>query len=131
MGALAKENHIELFVSAEAFDQRVGMIRNYWELKWLGFELSNFAGMFTEDELPDLQGFIHENPEYHIVTNVSSGRYVNKYVPQNRLYFLANGDRNPCLVLNHLIDPMAPLIHEDMVRETLAVLKNIKNRDQG
>jgi hypothetical protein len=40
---------------------------------------------------------------------------------------LANGDPDPALMLNYLLDPMWPLIYEEGVSSALAALDDIKN----
>ena len=127
MGASAREDKLEIMVSTPAFYQRTGIVYDYQEIEWLGFALDNFVGIFTVKELPSLLKFCEENSEYHVVTCTDPGRHINRYVPDHKTYRLANGDKNPNLVLNWLLDPMRPLVHEDFVREALAALDDVKN----
>ena len=129
MSATAREDHIELLVDINEFFDRVGIVGNYLELEWLGFKIESFSGSFRSERLPDLQHFCHENLDYHIVTYTGKGRYENRYVPGNVIYRLANGDRNPCLVLNHLIDPNRALVAEKTVCAVLAMLNDVEAGD--
>ena len=128
MSASAQQDKLEIMVSTPAFYDRTGIIVDYQEIEWLGFNLDNFVGMFGQEDLAALLKFCEENPEYHIVSNTELGRSINKYVPDRKIYQLANGDKNPNLVLNWSLDPMRPLIHEDILREAFAVLNDVKNR---
>ena len=129
MSATAREDHIELLVDINEFFDRVGIVGNYLELEWLGFKIESFSGSFRSERLPDLQHFCHENLDYHIVTYTGKGRYENRYVPGKVIYRLANGDRNPCLVLNHLIDPNRALVAEKTVCAVLAMLNDVEAGD--
>ena len=129
MSATAREDRIELIVDINIFFNRVGIVGHYEELEWLGFKVECFAGSFRSERVPELQRFCQENPEYHIVSYTGDGRYENKYVPGQVLYRLANGDRNPILVLNHLVDPKQALVAEEIVCAALAVLDDVKTSD--
>ena len=131
MGATAKKDHIEMLVSIDDFTARVGLINSYIELEWLGFKLNNYCASFKPANLSALLEFCRINSEYHVVTYVSPGRYVNKYVSGARTYCLANGDKNPALVLNHLIDPQRHLKEEDVISSALAMLRDIKGSGKG
>ena len=129
MSASARENRIELIVDINIFYKRVGMVDNYYELEWLGFKTHYFSGSFEAESVPELLKFCQENLDYHIVSYTDHGRYENKYVPGHVLYRLANGDRDPTLVLNHLVDPNRVLIAEEVVCAALAVLHDVKTGD--
>ena len=47
-------------------------------------------------------------------TYTSENRYVNRYVPGQRTYKLATGDSNPYLVYNPWVNPLRPLIQDDV-----------------
>ena len=127
MGARAKENRVELIVNYTAFKSRVGLITNYYDLEWLGFTGHDFSGRFDPTYVRQLITFCDQNPDHHIVSVVVPGRYVNKLVLGSRSYKIANKDRDPGIVLNHLLDPEWPLIVEDGVSAALAELSDIKN----
>ena len=130
MSATAREDHIELIVDISDFIRRVGFVNSYLELEWLGFKTESYGGSFRARRLPELVAFCAENPEYHIITYTDLGRIANKYVPDKDLYMLANGDKNPSLVLNHLIDPARTLVAEETVCSALAVLNNVNTGDK-
>ena len=128
MGARAKENHVELIVNYDEFYRRVGLVTNYYDLEWLGFSGHDFAGSFNSCHLPQLLTFCDQNPDHHIVSVVEPGRYVNKFVKGSRSYKLADKDKDPSIILNHLLDPKWPLVVEDGIRAALAEIRDIKNR---
>ena len=130
MSATGREDHIELILDINEFMRRVGCVKSYLELEWLGFKTESYGGSFRARRLPELFAFCAENPEYHIMTYTDPGRIANKYVPEKALYFLAKGDRNPCLVLNHLIDPARALVAEKTVCAALAVLNDVNTGDK-
>ena len=44
---------------------------------------------------------------------------------------IGDGDQDPALVLNYLLDPQWPVLAEDGISAAQAELQNIKNRRQG
>jgi hypothetical protein len=130
MGATGREDQIVLVVDIDEFHRRVGLVGSYLELEWLGFKIESYGGSFRARRLPELIGFCTANPEYHIVTYTDLGRFANKNVPDKDLYFLAKGDKNPNLVLNHLIDPARALITEETICSALSVLSDLNTGDK-
>ncbi len=114
MGAVANINHTELVVKSEDFHKAVKIVVDPNEILWLGFNPFSQTGVFQQSETTLLQNFCAQNPEYHIVTYTSDHRYVNRYVPDQRVYRIATGDKNPYLVYNPWIDPERHLIEEDV-----------------
>jgi len=130
MSATGREDHIELIVDINEFCNRVGLVSSHLELEWLGFKTESFGGTFRARCLPELFAFCVEHPEYHIVTYTDQGRVANKYVPDKNLYYLGTGDKNPCLVLNHLIDPARALATEKMICAALAMVDDVNTGDK-
>ena len=128
MGARAREQKIELIVRSRDFNRRVGLITNYYDLEWLGLSGHDFSGLFRSRFLPQLIRFCKENPEYHILTSDGPGRLLNQLVEGKSFYMIGDGDKDPALVLNYLLDPQWPVSYEDGISEALAQLDNIKNR---
>ena len=95
MTASGSEDRVELMVDIHQYFRRVGMISDFRELAWLGFDMGIYLSIFPQHLAAQLLTFCRENPEYHVVTSVDPGRWVNKYVPDCRCYKLANGDKNP------------------------------------
>jgi len=112
--AVANINHIELVVESDTFHKAVKIIVDPDELHWLGFDPFSQIGAFQQSDIPSLLDFCQQNPEYHVVTYTSDHRYVNRYVPDQRVYRLATGEKNPYLVYNPWIDPERHLIEEDV-----------------
>ena len=131
MAALANPSRIELYTDCDVFESKVGLIRNYYHLEFVGIQAQSVSGCFRLDSAEMLLEFCLTNPEFHIVSCVAPGRYVNYYEPGDHVYFLADGDRNPTLVLNHLISPDWHLEYEDMVSSALAEVDKIKSRRQS
>jgi len=127
MGARAREDRIELYVSYSDFNRRVGLINNYYDLESLGLKGHDFSGCFMCDDLGQLIKFCRQNRQYHIVSCDGPGRSVNRLIHGKDYYMLANGDKDPALVLNYLLDPNWPLSYEDGVSSALAELNDIKN----
>ena len=48
MGARAREDRIELYVSYSDFNRRIGLINNYYDLESLGLKGHDFSGCFME-----------------------------------------------------------------------------------
>ncbi|MCX6109871.1 MAG: hypothetical protein NTZ90_09760 [Proteobacteria bacterium] len=114
MGATANEHRVELIVDGDIFWSKVRSICDNDELLWLGLQPFNMVGGFTWSDGPSLLEFCAAHSEYHIVTYTSENRYVNRYIPGQRIYRLATGDDNPYLVYNPWVDPLRPLIQEDV-----------------
>ena len=130
MGARANENKMTLMVDTNEFYDRVGLVWNYYELEWLGFKPFDYSGNFDPEELPQLLDFCRLNPEYHIVSGFKGGRMINKLIPEARGYWLANGDRDPSLMFNFLLNPNLPLVMEEIITAASAVFRDIKNRGE-
>ena len=128
MGARAREHKIELFLNARVFNKRVGLVKNYYEIEWLGLTGHDFCGSFGRSCLPQLIQFCKDNPEYHIVSCDGPGRYINRLVAHQSFYMIGDGDKDPNLVLNSLLDPQWQVLYEDGVSSGLAEFDNIKNR---
>ena len=128
MGARASEHKIELFVTSRDFNRRVGLITNYYDLEWLGLTGHDFCGTFECRFLPQLIQFCKDNPEYHILTSSGPGRLINCLVEGNDFYKVGDGDKDPALVLNYLLDPQWLVSYEDGISSALAELDNVKNR---
>ncbi|MBM4254139.1 MAG: hypothetical protein FJ146_19410 [Deltaproteobacteria bacterium] len=127
MGARAKTNKAELMVNYKEFFHRVGAVKNFYELERLGLTGHDFSGCFDPNLLPILESFITKNPTYHLVSGVGNGRVVNRRCTDARSYLIANGDRDPLLELNFLLDPRWPLIYEEGMAAAMAEINNIKN----
>lgn len=127
MGARVRENKVDLIVSLEDFYRRVGAVHNYYELEWLGLTGHDFCGVFVGQLLPLLLTFCDENPEYHIVSSVGVGHFVNRLVHEGDFHMIARGDRDPAIELNFLLDPQWPLIYEEGMAAAFAEINHIKN----
>ena len=131
MGARATLRY-ELFTDRGAFCERTGMLRDWSELRRLGFESDSLTCSFWPSHANRLLEFVRANPAFHIVTFTSPGRYVNQYVEGPKaLYHLADGDPDPYLICNPFIAPNWHLAYEDMVSNILTMLNDVKNRGQG
>ena len=129
MSASGYEDRVELMVDINKYFRRVGMICDFRELAWLGFDMGIYLSIFSQHLVPQLLTFCRENPEYHVVTSISAGRWVNKYVPDCRCYKLAKGDKNPNLVLNPLVSPERALVDEEVICSAITMLNNTDTSD--
>jgi len=127
MGAKANHSKVELMVSYDDYFRRVGAVKNFFELERLGLTGHDFCGIFDTTQLPALENFVAQHPTYHIVSSLGKGRYVNRFCENANSYLIANGDRDPLLQLNFLLDPQWPLIYEEGMAAAIAELNNIKN----
>jgi len=129
MGAKANQSKVELLVNYDEFFVRVGAVKNFYELEWLGLSGHDFSGVFDWCMLPQLQTFVVANPKYHILSSVGKGRFVNRLSEDSDTngYLIGDGDKDPLLELNFLLDPQWPLIYEDGMAGPIAELNNIKN----
>ena len=128
MAARANGEKAVLYFKSRDFYQRVGVINNFHELEWLGLAGHDFSGTFGSWMLPELIRFCRDNPEYHILSSNGPGRVVNQLLEGKVYYMIANGDRDPTLTLNQILDPYWPVLFEDGISSALSELDNIKNR---
>ena len=112
MAAFANANRIELIRDRHDFKRRTGMILDFREIQWLGLSLDNMQGMFCEERVTLLLNFIEKHNDYHVVTSDSKFRWTNRYIPGHQVYYLAEGDKNPYLVLHSNLE----IEREQMVR---------------
>jgi hypothetical protein len=131
MAAVGNENHAELMLDAVEFGKLVRIIVDNDELTWLGLEPFGLIGSFRAKDAAKLLEFCDLNQDHHIVTYTSDHRAMNRYVANQRVYMLAMGDKNPYLVLNPWINPMRPLIEEDLFSKLGCEPEQIKRRLKG
>ena len=82
-----------------AFFKRVGKVWIYDELKFLDLEPEMLTGEFGSDRVQSLIDFCESNTEYHIISSVD-GKVYNKFIPKARVYYLADRDTDPDLLLD-------------------------------
>lgn len=82
------------------FFRRVKEVSNPAVIRELGLPIQAIAGIFLPCDVPLLLKLCEAHPEYHIMTMVSEGLYVNRYEPEGELYGLACGDNDPDLTLD-------------------------------
>jgi len=73
MSASGYEDRVELMVDIHKFFTRVGIVADYRELAWLGFELGTYLSLFRLRHLPHLLAFCVANSDYHVVMFDSAG----------------------------------------------------------
>ena len=130
MGARFKENLVEVTDDCHAFFERTGTLRYYEDVEALGFETFDVIGHFMGSRAEELVGFCTDQPNYHIVTVTRSGYYENRYVPGQSLYYLANGDSNPNLVLNIFLHKHPELFAEEGLAKALAIIAQVDGGDE-
>ena len=130
MGAVANDQRIELIVDSLAFQKRVKMIYDCADLNWLGLTPFDLIGGFCEADQQLLLSFCAENPHFHIVSCDGERRY-NRFLPDFRIYYLAAGERNPYLVCNPWVNPLRPIIDEDVFGKWCCEPHEVNRRRKG
>jgi len=115
-----ENNSVSYEVSYDEFVSRVGLLRPFdvdsdgsKEKELLESRLTAFGltpchsnGLFETYQLQELGRFVHEYPEYHIVTDIDDGEYsslVNSVSFVNRMgYYLAHKETTPLLCTSEL-----------------------------
>ena len=121
MVAVAHERRIEMYDELLAFYGRTGLIYSFSELMRLGFAKDDVTGAFRSDRIAELLEYCAKRPAFHVITMTQSGRYENRYVPGKKVYYLADGDKNPYLVLNLFLQKSPDLFAEEGLAKALAM----------
>ena len=127
--ATMKKNNLEITDDCDAFEERTGLLSNP-ELEELGFHMDDLSGMFDDYSDGMLLAFCAKNPRYHVVS-VSCGRFENRHVPGRNVYMLAEGDKNPNLVLDMCLKKNSNLLMEEMLDKALAIHHSIDQGDKA
>ena len=120
-GASQWEHRLEITNDSSSFYRKIGLLKTYRQLKPLGLAINEIIAMFDESQTGMLQDFCEENPDCHIVTFTQPGRLENRFVPNNNLYMLADGDQNPDLVLDIFWKKDRHLLLEEGLDQALAM----------
>ena len=130
MGARFKENLIEVTDDYQSFLKRTGTLTYYKDLEDMGFQMFNVCGFFMVTQTSELLQFCEDNPNYHILTMTRPGYYENRYVPDQMVYHLANGEKNPNLVLNLFLHKNPELFLEEGFAKALAIISQVNGGDE-
>ena len=103
------------------FCQRIGVIYSADRLHSLGLVPRCIMGSFWERDIPTLEKFCKENPDYHIMTHAKPLHKINRYVKDGLEYSLADGDDNPRLSLK-----LPPKAMELLCAETYMIIRSLK-----
>ena len=122
---------MELTHDIHAFYRRTGTILNHEELEWLGLKFDDSSAIFGDSTVHIILDFCRRNADYHIITMTEPGRLENRHVPDQRVYYLANGDKNPNLAVNPFVGPDAALFAEQVVETALAIVSDMKRGDKA
>ncbi|MCX6105964.1 MAG: hypothetical protein NTY08_09055 [Proteobacteria bacterium] len=114
MAGVANPNHIELIVRTEVFHRLVQPVYDNDELGWYGLEPRGLLGDLGPSQLATLIQVCEQQLEFHIVSCCKNLRTINRLVTDAAIFYLARGDKNPYLVFNPWVDPMASLLDEDV-----------------
>ena len=90
---------MEISDDLHAFFKRVGKVWIYDELRFLDLEPQMMTGEFLAHQVQSLIDFCRSNPDYHIISGFQ-GKVYNKFEPEARIYYLADGDADPDLLLD-------------------------------
>ncbi|MCX6107586.1 MAG: hypothetical protein NTY08_17315 [Proteobacteria bacterium] len=91
----------EISDDLHTFFKRVGKVWVYDELKFLDLEPEMMTGEFRCYSVQSLIDFCASNPEYHIISRKDCKVY-NKFMPEARAYYLADGDAEPELFVDFM-----------------------------
>jgi len=130
MSATAAEYKMELTHDIHAFYRRTGTILNHEELEWLGLKYDDSSPIFGNSTVHIIIDFCRHYGDYHIVTMTEPGRLENRYVPDNGVYYLAKGDKNPNLAVNPFVGPNAELFAERAMQTALAIVSDMERGDK-
>ena len=111
-----------------AFFKRVGKVWIYDELKFLDLEPQMMTGEFRSDRVQSLIDFCQVNSEYHIISR-RDGVFYNKYLADSGCYYLADGDKDPSLVVDFLSRLSIPGVMQVGYTMVAAVVNKPKNGD--
>ena len=104
------------------FYEKIGIINWYKDLEAIGLTPKNVFCTFDENDIEMLLNFCQKNPKFHIVTNLSDYKTVNRFVRGDYIYSLAYGDCDPRL---EKITP--PEIIDHMVCEIELFIQSVKS----
>ena len=119
-GATKQENSFDITDDYYLFAKKTGMNLTREQLDELGLPPGDIGNMFFEKSTSMLLRFCSENPKYHIVS-ASRGCFENRYVSGRNIYKLADGDKNPHLVLDMCLKKDPHLLLEEMLEEALSI----------
>ena len=131
MGATRFHDRKEVTDDCHVFFKKTGGILYYKKLEELGFEVSNFSGHFMSSEVSRLVDFCRKHPRYHIITMTHIGIFENHYVPDKKVYLLADGDSNPSLALHVFLKKNSDLFLEEGFAKALAIISQIDGCGEG
>lgn len=86
---------MRITTSYSEFVRDVKIIFDPMRLKSLGLELGEAMGSFWPSEMEDVLDFCAQNPEFHIVSSMGEGIFINRYDTRGKLFNLAEGDSDP------------------------------------
>lgn len=84
------------------FYRTTGMIIMLPRVKQLGLITDDVGATFWPNEMDDVLDFCAKNPQFHIVTYLGEGIFVNRYDERGLMFQLAEGDADPEYMLNIL-----------------------------
>ena len=81
------------------FMERVGIIKDYYELYQIGIDSDTLLGGFYSSTSWKLKKYCLRYSGYHIVSHFKGQKWLNRYEPGAVCYYLADGDDDPELEL--------------------------------
>jgi hypothetical protein len=125
MGPKQGRSTVESTDDIAMFYGRTGIICNNEQLEWLDLHPHESFGLFDESQAAVLLDFCANNPQYHIISGTQPGRMENRFVPGQRIYYLADGDDYPHLVLNIFLKKNVFSLAEEMFDAALAIIPDV------
>lgn len=93
------------------FSQEIGLIFDWYQLLHLGIPTQFFDCTYARDELTMLRSFCNDHPEFHIISVVGVGVYVNHMRAEALMYKIGTGNNDPTITF---VD--CGLHHEEVLR---------------
>lgn len=87
----------------QEFMNKTGMVMGFIRVRRLGFNADTIAGSFRPDSMEEVLDFCAQSSQFHIVSYLGEGVFINRYDEKGGLFFLANGDRDPNFMLDSSI----------------------------
>ena len=128
-GATKEEEYLDITVDDAGFYEKTGVLYPS-QLQELGFEGDHLYCAFRQSDVKMLLELCDKDPRYHIISG-KCGRFENRYVPDRNIYMLAEGDKNPNLVLDMCLKKNPHLLMEEMLDKALAMHHSIDRGDKA
>lgn len=88
----------------QEFFRTTGLVIDLVRVRRLGLETKDVFASFRSEEMDDVLDFCASHPEFHVVSYLGEGIYINRYDARGFIFQLAEGDADPTYVLRSQLD---------------------------